>query len=106
MVNECLLEAYFMLRIIEMKGIIMKKIISLLVVVAIVAAGIIFIPKIAHTCDDCEKFFIGAGYEPNIVTDLISDEEQIICKKCAEDQHAISIAMGKTVDEFKRDLFE
>ena len=84
----------------------MKKIISLVVVVAIIGAGILFVPKIAHTCDDCEKFFLGAGYEPNIVEDLLSSEEQIICKKCAEKQHAISIAMGKSLDDFKRDLFE
>ena len=84
----------------------MKKIISLVVVVAIFIAGIVFVPKIAHTCDDCEKFFLGAGYEPNIVEDLLSSEDQIICKKCAEKQHALSIAMGKSVEDFKRDLFE
>lgn len=84
----------------------MKKIISLVVVVAIIVAGIIFVPKITHTCDDCEKFFLGAGYEPNIVEDLLSSEEQIICKECAEKQHALSIAMGKSIDDFKRDLFE
>lgn len=84
----------------------MKKIISLAVIVVIVIAGIVFVPKVVHTCDDCEKFFIGAGYEPNIVEDLLSSEEQIICKKCAEEQHALSIAMGKSVDDFKRDLFE
>lgn len=83
----------------------MKKIISLVVVVAIVAAGIIFIPKIVHTCDDCEKLFIGAGYEPNIVADFLSEEEQIICKECAETQHALSIAMGMSLEEFKRDVF-
>lgn len=84
----------------------MKKIISLVVIIAVVAAGIVFVPKIAHTCDDCGKFFIGAGYEPNIVEDLFSKDEQIICKKCAEKQHAVSIAVGKSVDDFKRDLFE
>lgn len=83
----------------------MKKIISLVVVVAIVIAGVIFVPKIAHTCDDCEKFFIGAGYEPNVVEDLLSDTDQIICKECAEKQHAISITMGMSIDEFKRDIF-
>lgn len=84
----------------------MKKIISLAIAVAIVAAGVVFVPEIAHTCDDCGEFFIGVGYEPNIVEDLLSSEEQIICGKCAEKQHAVSIAMGKSVDDFKRDLFE
>lgn len=83
----------------------MKKFITLLLVVAIIIAGIIFIPKITHTCDDCEKFFIGAGYEPNAVEDLISDTEQIICKECAEKQHALAIAVGKSVEDYKRDLF-
>lgn len=83
----------------------MKKIISLVVVAVIVIAGVVFIPKVTHTCDDCGKFFIGAGYEPNVVEDLISDEEQIICKDCAEEQHAISIAMGKSLDNYKREIF-
>ena len=84
----------------------MKKIISLVVVVAIIVVGIVFLPKIVHTCDDCEKLFFGSGYEPNIIEDLLSNEERIICKNCAEEQHAISIAMGKSVDDFKRDLFD
>lgn len=83
----------------------MKKLISFVLVIAIIAAGIVLAPKIAHTCGDCEKFFIGAGYEPNVVEDLLSDTEQIICKECAEKQHALAIALGKSVDEFKRDLF-
>lgn len=84
----------------------MKKLITLILIAAIVIAGIMFVPKIAHTCDDCEKFFIGAGYEPNVVEDLLSDTEQIICKECAEEQHALAIAVGKSVEEYKRDLFE
>lgn len=84
----------------------MKKIIALIVIVSIVAVGIIFIPKITHTCNDCGKFFVGAGYEPNVVEDLLSEEEQTICKGCAEEQHALSIMMGKSVNDFKKDLFE
>ena len=84
----------------------MKKIIALIVVIAIVVAGIIFIPKITHNCDDCGKFFVGAGYEPNVVEDLLSEEEQVICKGCAEEQHALAIMMGKSVNDFKRELFE
>ena len=83
----------------------MKKLVSLVLIAAIVVAGIVFVPKLTHTCDDCDKFFIGAGYEPNIVSDLLSGQEQIICKECAEKEHALSIAVGKTVDDFKRDLF-
>ena len=71
----------------------------------ILLSNVILVPKITHTCDDCGKFFIGAGYEPNIVEELISDAEQIICKDCAEDQHMLSLKLGKTLDDFKRELF-
>lgn len=84
----------------------MKKFISLIIAIVVIVAGIVFVPKLVHTCDDCEKLFIGAGYEPNIVEDLLSSKEQIICKKCAKEQHALAIAMGKSLDDFKRDLFE
>ena len=84
----------------------MKKMIALAVAVAIVVAGIVFVPKLVHTCDDCGKFFVGTGYEPNIVQDLLSAKEQVICKQCAEKQHALGIAMGKTVKDFKLPLFE
>lgn len=83
----------------------MKKIVSLVIIVAIIAAGIIFVPKLAHTCDNCEKFFVGAGYEPNIISDFLSEEEKIICKDCAEDEHALSLLAGKSLDDFKRDIF-
>ena len=85
----------------------MGKIIAVIVVIAVVVAGIIFVPKLVHTCDDCEKTFVGAGYEPNIVSELLSskEDEQVICKDCAEEQHALSIALGKTLDDFKKDLF-
>ncbi len=84
----------------------MKKIISLALIAVIIIAGIIFVPKLFHTCDSCDKFFIGAGYEPNIVEDLLSNEDKTICKDCAEKQHALTIAMGKSVDDYKKDLFE
>ena len=85
----------------------MGKIIAIIAVVVIVVLGIIFVPKLVHTCDDCEKTFVGAGYEPNIISELLSssEEEQVICKDCAEEQHALSIALGKSLDEFKKDLF-
>lgn len=83
----------------------MKKIIAIVVAAVIVLAGVIFIPRLAHTCDDCGEFFVGTGYKPNIVSDLLNDEEQVICKDCAETQHAISIALGQNLDEYKWDLF-
>ena len=83
-----------------------KKIIIAAVLAVVILVGAIFVPRVMHTCDDCGKFFLGTGYEANIVTELFSSGEQIICKKCAEKQHAISIALGKSVKDFKRGLFD
>lgn len=84
----------------------MKKIISIALVVILVIVGIVYIPKLFHTCDDCGKFFVGAGYEPNIISDLFSDDEVIICKSCAKEQHKLSLAIGKDLDDYKKDIFE
>lgn len=83
----------------------MKKIIAIVVAVVIVLMGIFFVPRLCHTCDECDKFFIGAGYQPNIVNDLLSSEKVVLCKDCAEKQHAVSLAMGKDLDDFKHDIF-
>lgn len=85
----------------------MKKIIAIAAAIAILlTVGIIFVPRLAHTCDDCGKFFIGTGYNVNILSDLFSSKDQIICKDCAEKQHIVSITLGKSVEEFKRGLFD
>ncbi len=84
----------------------MKKIICIALGVFLVLAGIFFIPKLVHTCDDCGAFFIGAGYEPSILEDIYSSKELTICKKCAEEQHALSIAIGMDVDEYKKNIFD
>lgn len=85
----------------------MKKIIAVIAIVAVLlAAGAILVPRLTHTCDDCGKFFVGTGYNPNVISDIFSSKEQIICRECAEKQHAIEIAFGKSVEEFKRKLFE
>lgn len=90
----------------------MKKIISLIVAVAVIAAGVVFLPKLIHGCDECGEFFIGTGYEPNVVSDIVSDildpeaEDKIICKACAEKQHAIAIGLGGSVDDYKLPLFD
>lgn len=89
----------------------MKKIIIIIVAVAVVAAGIVFLPRLIHGCDECGKFFLGTGYEPNLVSDIVSDildpdaEDKIICKECAEEQHAVAIGLGSSVDDFKLPLF-
>lgn len=83
----------------------MKKIISIVAVIVIIVAGVIFVPKLVHKCDDCGKTFVGAGYEANVVSELMSDDEKILCKDCAKDNHAVEIALGKSLDDFKRPIF-
>ncbi len=84
----------------------MRKIIGkIIVLVVIVALLAVFIPRLVHKCDDCEKVFFGTGYEPNVLSEILSEDDQIICKECAEKQHALSIAMGKTLNDFKKPLF-
>ncbi len=82
----------------------MKKFISLIIVVAVIAAGIIYVPKLVHRCTDCDSIFVGTGYEPNVIGSLISDEEQILCEECAREHHALALAMGKALDDFKKEL--
>ena len=84
----------------------MKKIGSKILVLAIIAAGVVFGPELIHKCDDCGRTFVGTGYEPNVIEDYLSEEEQIICESCAREQHKLSLAIGKELDEFKRELFQ
>ena len=82
-----------------------KRIVSLALAAIIVIAVVTTVPKLLHNCDDCGKFFVGTGYEPNAVEDFFATEDQIICKKCAEKQHKLSLAIGKELDDFKISLF-
>lgn len=83
----------------------MKKIISTVLTLAIVVGLLAFFgPKLLHTCDDCEEFFVGTGYEPNALLDLI-DESDTICRDCAEKHHAVEIALGKELEEYQKPLF-
>ena len=83
----------------------MKKILALVLVAVIVVAGIVFVPELAHTCKDCGKFFVGTGYEPNVVADLFTDDDYLLCKDCAITSHAAAILLGKSVEDFRRPLF-
>lgn len=89
----------------------MKKFGALLLVVVLVIAGVIFVPELVHSCDDCGEVFVGTGYKPGVLSDLASDlltgkEMEIICRSCAEKQHALGSLVGKDLDEYKRKLFE
>lgn len=79
-------------------------IVSFAAVALIAVSAVIFVPRVIHTCDDCGQTFFGTGYRPNILADVISDD-QTICKDCAARQHAIEIALGYSLDGFKKGLF-
>lgn len=83
-----------------------KKITVAWILAVLVAAGLVFLPRILHICDACGTFFIGTGYEANAVVDFLSRKEPVICRHCAEKQHVIAIASGKPVETFKRGLFD
>ena len=84
----------------------MKRLFKLLFNIAIICAVVYFAPKLVHKCDDCEEWFVGTGYEANVIADVISDDDQTICKPCAEKQHAIETTLGKSLDDYRKKLFE
>lgn len=85
-------------------------IVAAVLIVAIIVAAVVFVPRLTHTCDNCADFFVGTGYTANIVsnaiTSLSGQNDKILCKDCAAKEHALAIASGKSMDDFKRPLFE
>ena len=67
-------------------------------------------PRLLHHCDNCGDFFVGTGYYTNIISStlagLTGGEDKIICADCAARDHALAIAAGQSIQEFKRPLFE
>ena len=84
----------------------MKKISKPLLAIIFICAIIYFLPKLVHKCDSCEEWFVGTGYEANIIVDAILDEDQTICKECAEKQHIMGTTFSKSLDDYKKKLFE
>lgn len=87
------------------------KIIAIVLVIAILAGTIaVFAPRLLHHCDNCDQFFVGTGYYANIVTNTLTQwqgaEEKVICADCAAKEHALAILAGKSIQDFKRPLFE
>lgn len=82
----------------------------ILALALIVASGIVFGPRLVHHCDNCDKLFVGTGYYANAVTNAITalggHEDKILCRDCAETNHAIEILAGKSLEDFRRPLFE
>ncbi len=84
----------------------MKKLLKFLLTVVVICAIVYFAPKLVHKCDGCEEWFVGVGYEANVIADVISDDDQTICKECAETQHAIEITLGKSVSDYRKNIFD
>ena len=79
---------------------------KIICVVLIVVLAAVFLPRLIHKCDNCEKIFVGTGYNANVISDLISDiqnkDEKILCKDCAEKEHPLA---GDSLKDYKRPLF-
>lgn len=85
----------------------MKKYLPIAIVAIVIILGLIFVPKLVHSCDDCGKTFVGTGYEPTALVDMFGDEEaedMVICEECAEEHHALEMAFGAELEDFKRDF--
>lgn len=84
--------------------------IATVLAVVIVAALVVFAPRLMHLCDNCGDFFIGTGYHANVVSNAITglsgQEDKILCKDCAAKEHALAIAAGKSIKDFQRPLFD
>lgn len=82
---------------------------GVIVILALVLLAAVFVPRLTHTCDNCETFFLGTGYSANMVSDAITtitgQEDKILCKDCAMQEHAIAIGLGQSLDDFKLPLF-
>ena len=86
-----------------------RSIIVALAVVVLIAAAVVLVPRLTHACDNCGDFFVGTGYTANavsnVITSITGQEDKVLCEDCAIKEHALEIATGKSIDEFKRPLF-
>ncbi len=87
------------------------RIVAIVLIAAIVIGiGVLFGPRLLHTCSNCDSFFVGTGYRANIVsnalTSLSGNESKILCRTCAEKNHAVAILAGKSLEDFRIPLFE
>ncbi|MCR5783064.1 MAG: hypothetical protein K6G90_10065 [Clostridia bacterium] len=77
----------------------------IVVIVLVAVLAIVFVPRLVHKCDNCGKTFVGTGYSGNIISEALADREKILCKDCAEKEHAVSGFFGGSIEDYKRPLF-
>lgn len=82
----------------------MKKIFSFLMTLVILVLLITYSPQLLHTCTDCDAFFGGTGYSANVIADIFSEEDGILCEECAKKHHGLSVGLGKSLDEYRRPM--
>ena len=79
------------------------------IIVLVIAAGVVFVPRLVHRCDNCDRVFVGTGYRANIISNAITSitgkDAKRLCRPCAEKEHAIAIATGASLEDFKLPLF-
>lgn len=84
-------------------------IVPVLVLIIVVLVGVFVGPKVIHECAECGETILGAGYEPSKVIEFLEgndEDDNVICEKCAEEHHALELAVGgKTLEDFKREIF-
>ena len=82
----------------------------ILVAAILVGLAVVFGPRLLHSCDNCGDFFVGTGYYTNIISSTLADltggEDKVLCVDCAAKDHALAIAAGQSIEDFKRPLFE
>lgn len=91
----------------------MKKLIRVIFTLALIAvvlyAAAYCVPRLAHTCSNCDEFFIGTGYSANLISNAITsisgDADKVLCTDCAAKEHALAIAAGKELKDFRIPLF-
>ena len=87
-----------------------KGIMAVIAAVLVIALLVFFLPKLTHVCDNCGDFILGTGYTANAVSNVLTSlggqEDKILCRECAAKEHALAIAAGKSLEDFKRPLFE
>ena len=80
---------------------------SQVIAVALIVGLLVFFgPKLIHKCDDCGKIFVGTGYTPNAVENIVNSDQEIICKECAEKQHAVAGFFDGDIEDYRRGLFD
>lgn len=80
-----------------------KRIIGIIVLAMVITAAVVLVPRLVHTCDRCDTRFVGTGYRPNA---LFTNEPLVLCRECAESEHAFRIALGGSVEDYRYELFD